>query len=152
MPYPQAKDEIHDLADSVNHTTGRCRPAMEPATGRFTSGCLPRTAQPIAAIRAEVEDALLRAPRGDQRAHTVGNTVLRSVRQAGGHRRRPADHRPAGRTTGRVEREPHRPVRARHHGNAAGGPTRTKRFDYALEPGVVVMSATGPGVTTCSPT
>ncbi|MFC7108727.1 sensor histidine kinase [Nonomuraea rubra] len=134
VPYPQAKDEIHDLADSVNHTLARLQAAMEQQRA-FTSDASHELRSPIAAIRAEVEDALL-APE-ETSVPTVGNTVLRSVDRLEAIvgdlltiARQDHDRQ--------VEREP---IDLSELVTTESGrrPHPAKRFDYALEPGVVVI-------------
>ncbi|MGW0809887.1 HAMP domain-containing sensor histidine kinase [Nonomuraea sp. NPDC002799] len=73
---PPGQDEIHDLADSVNRTLTRLQAAMRQQR-HFTSDASHELATPIAAIRAEVEDALY-APQ-DTTVPRLGTTVLRSV-------------------------------------------------------------------------
>ncbi|MER6950980.1 HAMP domain-containing sensor histidine kinase [Nonomuraea sp. NPDC000554] len=76
VPLPPSQDEIHDLADSVNRTLARLQAAMQQQR-QFTSDASHELRTPIAAIRAEVEDALL-APE-ETSVPTLGNTVLGSV-------------------------------------------------------------------------
>ncbi|MBO3744837.1 HAMP domain-containing histidine kinase [Streptosporangiaceae bacterium NEAU-GS5] len=76
VPLPQSRDEIHDLADSVNGTLARLEAAMLQQR-QFTSDASHELRTPIAAIRAEVEDALY-APE-DTSVTTLGNSVLPSV-------------------------------------------------------------------------
>ncbi|WP_405148519.1 HAMP domain-containing histidine kinase [Sphaerisporangium sp. NBC_01403] len=58
VPVPKGEDEIHDLAQSVNHTLGRLQAAMEQQR-RLASDASHDLRSPITAIRAEVEDALM---------------------------------------------------------------------------------------------
>ncbi|GII87853.1 two-component sensor histidine kinase [Sphaerisporangium siamense] len=60
VPAP-ADTEIHELADSVNHTLTRLQGAMEQQR-QFASAASHDLRSPITAMRAEVEDAML-APR-----------------------------------------------------------------------------------------
>jgi signal transduction histidine kinase len=73
VPVPPGKDEIHDMADSVNHTLIRLQAAVEQQR-RFVSDASHDLRSPIAAIRAEAEDALA-APQ-DTSVTTLGSTVL----------------------------------------------------------------------------
>ncbi|MEU8272295.1 HAMP domain-containing sensor histidine kinase [Sphaerisporangium sp. NPDC049002] len=73
VPVPDSEDEIHDLAQSVNHTLGRLQAAMEQQR-RLTSDASHDLRSPITAIRAEVEDALM-ASRGHNWPAT-GRAVL----------------------------------------------------------------------------
>ncbi|MFI6599442.1 sensor histidine kinase [Nonomuraea sp. NPDC050536] len=134
VPLPPSRDEIHDLADSVNGTLSRLGAAMRQQR-HFTSDASHELRTPIAAIRAEVEDAL-HAPE-DTSVPTLGNAVLRSVNrleaivgdlltierlEAG----QPIDREPIDLSelvTAVCERrpEPH------------------KDFEYSLEPGVQVI-------------
>ncbi|MFC4590205.1 sensor histidine kinase [Sphaerisporangium corydalis] len=58
VPVPNSEDEIHDLAESVNHTLGRLQGAMEQQR-RLASDASHDLRSPITAMRAEVEDALM---------------------------------------------------------------------------------------------
>ncbi|WP_203981080.1 sensor histidine kinase, partial [Planotetraspora silvatica] len=58
VPVPSSADEIHDLAASVNHTLGRLQAAMDQQR-RFVSDASHDLRSPIAALRAEAEDAQL---------------------------------------------------------------------------------------------
>ncbi|MBP2704486.1 HAMP domain-containing histidine kinase [Microbispora sp. RL4-1S] len=58
VPIPSAKDEVYRLARSVNHTLDRLEGALQQQR-RFTSDASHELRTPIAAIRAQVEDALL---------------------------------------------------------------------------------------------
>ncbi|MEV0831335.1 sensor histidine kinase [Nonomuraea rubra] len=73
---PQSQDEIRDLAGSVNQTLARLQAAMEQQR-TFTTDASHELRTPIAAIRAEVEDALY-APE-DTSVSNVGNAILPSV-------------------------------------------------------------------------
>jgi signal transduction histidine kinase len=64
VPVPTSEDEIHDLADSVNHTLSRLQAAMEQQR-QFASDASHDLRSPITAIRAEVEDALMATPDHD---------------------------------------------------------------------------------------
>lgn len=134
VPLPPARDEIHDLADSVNGTLARLATAMRQQR-HFTSDASHELRTPIAAIRAEVEDAM-HAPE-DTSVPLLAGAVLRSVNrleaivgdlltierlEAG----QPIDREPinlAELVTAVCERrpEPH------------------KDFEYSLEPGVMVI-------------
>ncbi|MEV4169718.1 HAMP domain-containing sensor histidine kinase [Nonomuraea sp. NPDC049709] len=76
VPHPPSRDEIHDLADSVNRTLARLHAAMSQQR-HFTSNASHELRTPIAAIRAEVEDALY-APE-ETTVSRLGTTVLGSV-------------------------------------------------------------------------
>ncbi|MGW4642931.1 sensor histidine kinase [Sphaerisporangium sp. NPDC004334] len=58
VPTPDSEDELRDLAESVNLTLGRLQSAMEQQR-RLASDASHDLRTPIAAIRAEVEDALM---------------------------------------------------------------------------------------------
>lgn len=72
-PVPPCDDEIHDLAISINHTLSRLQAAVEQQR-QFASDASHDLRSPIAAIRAEVEDALL-APQ-ETSVPKLGGTVL----------------------------------------------------------------------------
>jgi signal transduction histidine kinase len=76
VPYPQSHDEIHALAESVNRTLARLQAAMRQQR-QFTSDASHDLRSPIAAMRAEVEDALL-APE-ETTVPNVGNAVMGSL-------------------------------------------------------------------------
>ncbi|GIH24922.1 two-component sensor histidine kinase [Acrocarpospora phusangensis] len=76
VPVPPSKDEIHDLAESVNHTLTRLQGAMEQQR-QFASDASHDLRSPIAAMRVEVEDALMSSP--EPTMTRVGNTVLCSL-------------------------------------------------------------------------
>ncbi|WP_066360186.1 sensor histidine kinase [Herbidospora mongoliensis] len=76
VPYPPSQDEIHHLADSANRTLARLQAAMEQQR-TFTSDASHELRSPIAAIRAEVEDAQL-APQ-DTSVLTLTGTILPSL-------------------------------------------------------------------------
>ncbi|SNT23151.1 Signal transduction histidine kinase [Streptosporangium subroseum] len=76
VPVPPSDDEIHDLAVSVNHTLGRLQAAVEQQR-QFASDASHDLRSPIAAMRAEVEDALL-APR-ETSVTKLGHTILGSL-------------------------------------------------------------------------
>ncbi|WP_143043688.1 sensor histidine kinase [Nonomuraea jiangxiensis] len=134
VPFPPSQDEIHDLADSVNRTLSRLQAAMTQQR-QFTSDASHELRSPIAAIRAEIEDAL-QAPE-DTNLPLVCTTVLASLDRlesivddlltiAKLDDGRPGGKEPidlAGLVTEECERRP-RP---------------DKRFEYTLEPGVVVI-------------
>ncbi|MFG1707814.1 ATP-binding protein [Nonomuraea sp. M3C6] len=133
VPLPSSQDEIHDLADSVNQTLSRLQAAMQQQRN-FTSDASHELRSPIAAIRAEVEDAL-QAPE-ETSVPQVGNAILGSLDrleaivgdlltiarldQVWTVERAPIDL--AALVTTECDR--------RLDGN--------KRFEYSLEPGVVV--------------
>ncbi|MEU4538295.1 HAMP domain-containing sensor histidine kinase [Streptosporangium sp. NPDC023825] len=75
-PVPPSDDEIHDLAVSINHTLNRLQTAVEQQR-QFASDASHDLRSPIAAIRAEVEDAL-RAPQ-ETSVTKLGRTVLGSM-------------------------------------------------------------------------
>jgi signal transduction histidine kinase len=58
VPVPDSEDEIHELAESVNHALERLQAAMEQQR-RLASNASHDLRSPITAIRAEVEDALM---------------------------------------------------------------------------------------------
>ncbi|MFG1861225.1 sensor histidine kinase [Microbispora bryophytorum] len=76
VPVPQAKGEIHDLAQSVNYTLDRLEETLEQQR-RFTSDASHELRSPITAIRAQVEDALLAPQESDLRE--IGPAVLKSL-------------------------------------------------------------------------
>ncbi|TDD32763.1 HAMP domain-containing histidine kinase [Nonomuraea terrae] len=78
VPVPPAHDEIHELAVSINHTLGRIDVAMTQQR-HFASDASHDLRSPIAAMRAEVEDALL-APE-ETSVTTLGNTLLVSLKR-----------------------------------------------------------------------
>ena len=112
VPVPPSEDEIHELADSVNHTLGRLQTAVEQQR-QFASDASHDLRSPIAAMRAEVEDALL-APQ-ETSVTKMGHDHSGQPGAASGDRARPADHRTAGRgESGRTR--PDRPGRTRRRG------------------------------------
>ncbi|WP_248958621.1 sensor histidine kinase [Sphaerisporangium perillae] len=76
VPVPPSEDEIRALADSVNNTLSRLHAAMEQLR-QFVSDASHDLRSPIAAMRAEVEDALV-APQ-ETSVTTVGSAVLGSL-------------------------------------------------------------------------
>lgn len=76
LPVPGSHDEIQNLAESVNRTLLRLHAAMAQQR-HFTSDASHELRTPIAAIRAEVEDAL-QAPE-EASIPALGAKVLRSV-------------------------------------------------------------------------
>ncbi|MEV7805726.1 ATP-binding protein [Microbispora sp. NPDC088329] len=76
VPVPEAKGEIHDLAQSVNYTLDRLEETLEQQR-RFTSDASHELRSPITAIRAQVEGALLAPQESDLRE--VGQAVLKSL-------------------------------------------------------------------------
>ncbi|WP_433428197.1 ATP-binding protein [Nonomuraea sp. CA-141351] len=133
VPLPRSQDEIHDLADSVNRTLARLEAAMKQQR-HFTSDASHELRTPLAAIRAEVEDAL-HAPE-ETSVPTLGNTVLSSV---GRLEAIVGDLLTIARLeAGReVEREPI-DLAEFVISECERRPKPNKRFEYALEPGVVV--------------
>ncbi|MFI7611712.1 sensor histidine kinase [Nonomuraea terrae] len=80
VPAPARRDEIHDLADSINHTLARLDAAMTQQR-QFASDASHDLRSPIAAMRAEVEDALL-AP-DETSVTTLCDTLMGSLRRLG---------------------------------------------------------------------
>ncbi|MCT9932271.1 HAMP domain-containing histidine kinase [Planotetraspora sp. A-T 1434] len=76
VPVPLGRDEIHDLAVSVNHTLTRLEAAMEQHR-RFTSDASHELRTPITAMRTQVEDALCAAHDTDVAA--VARSLLPSL-------------------------------------------------------------------------
>lgn len=76
VPVPEAKGEIHDLAQSINYTLDRLEETLEQQR-RFTSDASHELRSPITAIRAQVEDALLAPQETDMRE--IGQAVLKSL-------------------------------------------------------------------------
>ncbi|WP_319018814.1 sensor histidine kinase [Microbispora sitophila] len=76
VPVPEAKGEIHDLAQSVNYTLDRLEETLEQQR-RFTSDASHELRSPITAIRAQVEGALLAPQESDLRE--IGPAVLKSL-------------------------------------------------------------------------
>lgn len=76
VPVPEAKGEIHDLAQSINYTLDRLEETLEQQR-RFTSDASHELRSPITAIRAQVEDALLAPQETDLRE--IGPAVLNSL-------------------------------------------------------------------------
>ncbi|MFC4015369.1 sensor histidine kinase [Nonomuraea purpurea] len=76
VPVPSSRDEISGLADSINLTLARLDRAMKQQR-QFTSDASHDLRSPIAAMRAEVEDAL-QAPR-DTSVTTMGKSILGSL-------------------------------------------------------------------------
>ncbi|TQS27720.1 HAMP domain-containing protein [Microbispora sp. KK1-11] len=76
VPVPEAKGEIHDLAQSVNYTLDRLEEILEQQR-RFTSDASHELRSPITAIRTQVEDALLAPQESDLRE--IGPAVLKSL-------------------------------------------------------------------------
>ncbi|GII59768.1 two-component sensor histidine kinase [Planotetraspora thailandica] len=76
VPVPVAKDEIYQLARSVNQTLDRLEDVLEQQR-RFCSDASHELRTPITAIRAQIEDALL-APE-DVALDALCNAVLPSV-------------------------------------------------------------------------
>ncbi|WP_308249849.1 sensor histidine kinase [Sphaerisporangium fuscum] len=76
VPVPPARDEIQELAESVNHTLDRLQAAMEQQR-QFASDASHDLRSPITAMRAEVEDALL-APE-ETNISVMGDSLLESL-------------------------------------------------------------------------
>jgi signal transduction histidine kinase len=76
VPFPPSRDEIYDLAESVNRTLARLQAAMEQQR-KFTSDASHELRSPVAAMRAEVEYALM-APE-ETEVSALANTVLGSL-------------------------------------------------------------------------
>jgi signal transduction histidine kinase/HAMP domain-containing protein len=76
VPVPAGDDDIHDLAASVNRTLARLEAAMEQQR-RFATDASHDLRTPIAAMRAESEDALL-APESTS-VPDVARAMLRSL-------------------------------------------------------------------------
>ncbi|MCW2877718.1 MAG: hypothetical protein JWQ95_1818 [Sphaerisporangium sp.] len=76
VPIPQHQDELHELAESVNHTLERLQAAVEQQR-RFASDASHDLRSPITAMRVEVEDAML-APE-QTIANTTGKTLLANL-------------------------------------------------------------------------
>jgi signal transduction histidine kinase len=73
VPVPPSKDEIHDLAASVNQTLSQLQTALKQQR-QFVSDASHDLRSPIAGMRAEVEDAMV-APQ-ETSVTTLGSTVL----------------------------------------------------------------------------
>ncbi|WP_405149671.1 HAMP domain-containing histidine kinase [Sphaerisporangium sp. NBC_01403] len=76
VPVPPSKDEIHDLAESVNRTLDRLQSAMERQR-QFASDASHDLRSPITAMRAEVEDAMMAPAHTD--VTTMGSSLLGSL-------------------------------------------------------------------------
>ncbi|GAA1299572.1 hypothetical protein Psi02_62890 [Planotetraspora silvatica] len=76
VPVPIGKCEIHYLAKSVNHTLTRLQGAMERQR-QFASDASHDLRSPLAAIRAEVEDAMSASP--EDTMNRMGRAVLSSL-------------------------------------------------------------------------
>ncbi|MBF8193125.1 HAMP domain-containing histidine kinase [Nonomuraea sp. K274] len=134
VPFPPGRDEVHDLAGSINQTLVRLHAAMQQQR-TFTSDASHELRTPLAAIRAEVEDALY-APE-ESSVPTLGSTVLRSVDRleaivgtllamARLQAERPVEREPidlAELVTTECQRRP----------------KTDKRLEYSLDPGVTVI-------------
>ncbi|WP_170990923.1 sensor histidine kinase [Herbidospora galbida] len=135
VPVPHSRDEIHDLAETVNRTLARLQAAMAQQR-HFTCDASHELRTPIAAIQAEVEDALYAPEETD--VPTLGAKVLRSLRRlrvivddlliiARLESERPVACEPTDLSElVAAERE------WRNH-------TSAKTVEYRLEPGVMVM-------------
>ncbi|GAA4560812.1 HAMP domain-containing sensor histidine kinase [Planotetraspora kaengkrachanensis] len=78
VPVPAGDDEIHDLADSVNHTLSRLEAALLQQR-QFVSDASHDLRSPIAAMQAEVEDALI-APQ-ETTVPKLGVALLRDLKR-----------------------------------------------------------------------
>ncbi|GAA4564098.1 sensor histidine kinase [Planotetraspora kaengkrachanensis] len=76
VPVPIGKCEISYLAKSINHTLTRLQGAMERQR-QFAADASHDLRSPIAAMRAEVEDAMLASPEGTM--NRTGRAVLSSL-------------------------------------------------------------------------
>ncbi|GAA4588437.1 hypothetical protein GCM10023194_40030 [Planotetraspora phitsanulokensis] len=76
VPVPVGTCEIHYLATSVNHTLTRLQGAMERQR-QFAADASHDLRSPIAAMRAEVEDAMLASP--EDTMNRTGRAVLSSL-------------------------------------------------------------------------
>ncbi|MEO3860592.1 HAMP domain-containing sensor histidine kinase [Acrocarpospora sp. B8E8] len=76
VPLMPCSNEIHDLAQSINHTLTRLQGAMDEQR-RLASDAAHDLKSPIAGIRAEMEDALL-APQ-ETSVPAVGGAILPSL-------------------------------------------------------------------------
>ncbi|MBF8191170.1 HAMP domain-containing histidine kinase [Nonomuraea sp. K274] len=134
VPLPRSQDEIYELADSVNHTLGRLQAAMTQQRN-FTKDASHELRSPIAAIRAEVEDAL-HAPE-ETTVTKVGNTVLGSLDRLEAIVRDLLTI--AGMDGGK--QVGHEPIDLAELLTAAVGsrPHAKKTYEYSLEPGVTVI-------------
>ncbi|GAA3646227.1 hypothetical protein GCM10022224_006190 [Nonomuraea antimicrobica] len=134
VPLPPTQDEIHDLASTANRTLARLQAAMQQQR-QFTTDASHELRTPIAAIRAEVEDALY-AP-ADTSVSTLSNTVLRSVDrlEAIVGDLLTIERLEAGRP---VEGEPI-DLAAFVSEECERRPKPDKKYEYTLEPGVRVI-------------
>jgi signal transduction histidine kinase len=134
VPVPSSVDEIRDLAESVNHTLSRLYISMEQQR-RFAADASHDLRSPLAAIRAEVEDALY-APQ-ETSVTKVGGAVLGSLErlQAVADGLMTITRLDAGEQGARDPIDLAELVtaecRARHH--------IKKTYDCSLEPGTVVI-------------
>ncbi|GAA4597035.1 HAMP domain-containing sensor histidine kinase [Planotetraspora phitsanulokensis] len=78
VPVPNSDDEIHDLAESVNHTLSRLEAALLQQR-QFVSDASHDLRSPIAAMQAEVEDALM-APQ-ETTVPKLGVTLLSDLKR-----------------------------------------------------------------------
>ncbi|GAA0976863.1 hypothetical protein GCM10009555_037120 [Acrocarpospora macrocephala] len=76
VPIPPHEDEIHHLAESVNHTLTRLQGAMEQQR-QFASDACHDLRGPVTAMRAEVEDAMM--AEDHTLATTTGETLLATL-------------------------------------------------------------------------
>ncbi|MFG2077064.1 sensor histidine kinase [Nonomuraea maritima] len=78
VPVPARRDEIRELADTINHTLTRLDAAMTQQR-QFASDASHDLRSPITAIHAELEDALL-APQ-DTSVSSLSSTIMNSVKR-----------------------------------------------------------------------
>lgn len=76
VPIPSHEDEIHDLAESVNHTLTRLQEALEQQR-EFASDACHDLRSPVTAMRVEVEDAML--AEDHILSNATGETLLASL-------------------------------------------------------------------------
>jgi signal transduction histidine kinase len=75
VPIPSHEDEIHHLAESVNHTLTRLQEALERQR-QFASDACHDLRGPVTAMRAEVEDAMMATDHMDA---VTGATLLATL-------------------------------------------------------------------------
>ncbi|MFG1978077.1 sensor histidine kinase [Nonomuraea fuscirosea] len=132
---PRSQDEIRELADSVNQTLARLQAAMEQQR-TFTTDASHELRTPIAAMRAEVEDALY-APE-DTSVQGVGNAILPSLDRL---ETIVGDLLTIARQQKEDVQGEHEPIDLSELVTTECGRREESgnRFEYALEPGVMVM-------------
>ncbi|NJP88650.1 HAMP domain-containing histidine kinase [Nonomuraea sp. FMUSA5-5] len=133
VPLPPGRDEIYDLAGSVNRTLARLHAALGQQR-HFTSDASHELRTPIAAIRTEVEDALY-AP-DDTTVTKLGTAVLGSLDRI---------EAIVGDLLTIARLEAHHPLTCEPIDLAAlvaaqcrGRAGTRKSFSYELQPGIVV--------------